>query len=230
MTAVRNTHGWTAGRCCPIDRLTARWITCLAAAADAAASTEMATGWSTCFTAHYYPQGGEFGNDTSSRMQARRTSRDRSGIRATSTTAGSRRSSAIPQLNDWVNATILARRSASPNTTGARKATSTARRAGRRLGIFGREGLDLATRWRRRTARRPPTRRSRSIGTTTARSRRLAMPVCRRPRRQPGHASAFGAQRRATAPTRDGDQQGVGVDARDREPRNFSLGRARCGS
>jgi len=102
------------------------------------------------FTSHYYPQGGEFGNDTSASMQARRNKSTRSlwdpAYVDDSWIASVIRF--IPQLRDWVNQYY-------PGTAigiteynwGAEGHINGATAQADVYGIFGREGLDMAARW-----------------------------------------------------------------------------------
>ena len=102
------------------------------------------------FTAHYYPQGGEFSNDTSSAMQSRRNRSTRSlwdPAYVDETWIGSV-VRYIPQLRDWVNQYY-------PGTAigiteynwGAEGHINGATTQADVYGIFGREGLDMAARW-----------------------------------------------------------------------------------
>lgn len=102
------------------------------------------------FTVHYYPQGGEYSSDVSSAMQQRRNRstrslwdpnyRDESWIND--------RVQLIPRLKQWVNQYY-------PNlqvglteySWGADNHINGATAQADLLGIFGREGLDVATRW-----------------------------------------------------------------------------------
>ena len=101
-------------------------------------------------TAHYYPQGGEFSNDTSSTLQARRNKSTRSlwdpGYVDDSWIASVIRY--IPQLRDWVNAYYPGTRiGITEYNWGAESHINGATAQADVLGIFGREGLDLAARW-----------------------------------------------------------------------------------
>lgn len=102
------------------------------------------------FTSHYYPQGGEFGNDTSPAMQTKRNKSTRSlwdpAYVDDSWIASVIRF--IPQLRDWVNQYY-------PGTAigiteynwGAEAHINGATTQADLYGIFGREGLDMAARW-----------------------------------------------------------------------------------
>jgi hypothetical protein len=102
------------------------------------------------FTVHYYPQSGEYGNDTSSAMQLTRNRSTRS-LWDTNYVDASWISSVvmlIPRLKNW-SATYC------PGTKigiteynwGAESHINGATAQADIFGIFGREGLDLATRW-----------------------------------------------------------------------------------
>ena len=102
------------------------------------------------FTVHYYPQSGEFGDDTSSAMQLLRNRSTRSlwdpGYVDESWIADTVR--LVPRLEEWVASYY-------PGTPigiteynwGAENHINGATAQADVLGIFGREGLDLATRW-----------------------------------------------------------------------------------
>jgi hypothetical protein len=102
------------------------------------------------FSVHYYPQSGEFSNDTSSAMQLlrNRSTRslwdpsyvDESWIQDTVRL--------VPRLKSWVNAFYPGTRTAvTEYNWGAEGHINGATAQADILGIFGREGLDLATRW-----------------------------------------------------------------------------------
>jgi hypothetical protein len=102
------------------------------------------------FTVHYYPQGGEFGNDTSTAMQLRRNRSTRSlwDPAYVDETWIASTVQLVPRLKNWV-ATYY------PGTEigiteynwGAEGHINGATTQADILGIFGREGLGLATRW-----------------------------------------------------------------------------------
>jgi PKD repeat protein len=102
------------------------------------------------FSLHYYPQGGEFSDDTSSSMQLRRNRSTRSlwDPNYTDETWINDKVKLIPRLKSWV-ATYY------PNTLtaiteynwGAEGHINGATTQADILGIFGREGLDIANRW-----------------------------------------------------------------------------------
>jgi PKD repeat protein len=103
------------------------------------------------FTVHYYPQGGEFGNDTSSAMQLRRNQSTRSlwDPSYTDPTWINDKVMLIPRLRNWADTYYY------PGTPigiteynwGAESHINGATTQADILGIFGREGLNLAARW-----------------------------------------------------------------------------------
>jgi hypothetical protein len=102
------------------------------------------------FTLHYYPQGGEFGNDVSTTMQLRRNRSTRSlwDGSYTDETWISSNVKLIPRMKAWMAANFPG----SPigiteYNWGAENHINGATAQADILGIFGREGLDLATRW-----------------------------------------------------------------------------------
>ena len=102
------------------------------------------------FTVHYYPQGGEFSNDVSSAMQDRRNRSTRSlwDPNYLDETWINNRVRLIPRLKEWVSTSY-------PGTSigiteyhwGAENHINGATAQADVLGIFGREGLDMAARW-----------------------------------------------------------------------------------
>ncbi|MEW6126010.1 MAG: glycoside hydrolase family 44 protein [Acidobacteriota bacterium] len=102
------------------------------------------------FSLHFYPQGGEFSNDTSSNMQLRRNRSTRALWDAgyVDETWINDKVNLIPRMKNWVNTYY-------PNTRiaiteynwGAENHINGATTQADILGIFGREGLDLANRW-----------------------------------------------------------------------------------
>jgi len=102
------------------------------------------------FTVHYYPQGGEFSNDTSSAMQLRRNRSTRSLWDANYVDESwiNDRVQLVPRLRSWVAAYY-------PGTFtgiteynwGAENHINGATAQADIYGIFGREGLDMAARW-----------------------------------------------------------------------------------
>jgi PKD repeat protein len=103
------------------------------------------------FSVHYYPQGGEFGNDTSTAMQLRRNRSTRSlwDPSYVDETWIATQVKLIPRLRGWVDTYYF------PGTPigiteynwGAEGHINGATTQADILGIFGREGLDLGTRW-----------------------------------------------------------------------------------
>ena len=102
------------------------------------------------FSVHYYPQGGEYGNDTSSAMQLRRNRSTRSlwDTNYVDETWINDKVMLIPRLKLWAAQYY-------PGTPvgiteynwGAEDHINGATAQADVLGIFGREGLDLAARW-----------------------------------------------------------------------------------
>ena len=102
------------------------------------------------FTVHYYPQGGEFSNDTASAMQLRRNRSTRSlwDPNYVDETWINDRVQLVPRLRSWVAAYY-------PGTLtgiteynwGAENHINGATAQADIYGIFGREGLDMAARW-----------------------------------------------------------------------------------
>jgi hypothetical protein len=102
------------------------------------------------FTVHYYPQGGEYSNTVSTAMQQRRNRSTRSlwDPNYTDETWIADKVRLIPRLKQWVNTYY-------PNTPigiteynwGAEGHINGATALADVLGIFGREGLDMATYW-----------------------------------------------------------------------------------
>jgi len=102
------------------------------------------------FTVHYYPQGGEFSDDTSSAMQLRRNRSTRSlwDPNYVDETWINDRVKLIPRLKGWISTYY-------PNTPigiteynwGAEGHINGATTQADIYGIFGREGLDMAARW-----------------------------------------------------------------------------------
>ncbi len=102
------------------------------------------------FTVHYYPQGGEYGNDVSTAMQLRRNRSTRSlwDTNYVDETWINDKVMLAPRLKSWVAANY-------PNTRigiteyswGADNHINGATAQADVLGILGREGIDLATRW-----------------------------------------------------------------------------------
>lgn len=102
------------------------------------------------FTTHIYPQGGEFGDDVSADMQARRNRSTRAlwDPNYKDETWINEKVQLIPRMKEWV-------RNNYPGTPigiteynwGAEKHINGATAQADILGIFGREGVDLAARW-----------------------------------------------------------------------------------
>ena len=102
------------------------------------------------FTVHYYPQGGEFSNDTSSAMQLRRNRSTRSLWDPSYVDESwiNDRIQLVPRLKNWVNTyypgTLIG---VTEYNWGAEAHINGATTQADIYGIFGREGLDMAARW-----------------------------------------------------------------------------------
>jgi uncharacterized repeat protein (TIGR01451 family) len=103
------------------------------------------------FSVHYYPQGGEFGNDTSMAMQLRRNRSTRSlwDPNYVDESWINDKVELIPRLKNWVSAYYLAGTpvAVTEYNWGAESHINGATAQADILGIFGREGLDMAARW-----------------------------------------------------------------------------------
>jgi hypothetical protein len=102
------------------------------------------------FTVHYYPQGGEFSDDTSSSMQLRRNRSTRSLWDAAyvDETWIADKVRLVPRLKEWVAANYPGTQvGITEYNWGAESHINGATTQADVLGIFGREGLDVATRW-----------------------------------------------------------------------------------
>ncbi|HKP10935.1 MAG TPA: glycoside hydrolase family 44 protein, partial [Blastocatellia bacterium] len=102
------------------------------------------------FGLHYYPQGGEFSNDTSSAMQLRRNRSTRSlwDPNYVDETWINDKVMLIPRMKNWVSTYYPGTQTAiTEYNWGAESHINGATTQADILGIFGREGLDLATRW-----------------------------------------------------------------------------------
>jgi PKD repeat protein len=103
------------------------------------------------FTIHYYPQGGEFGNDTSTSMQSRRNRSTRSlwDPNYTDETWINDKVKLIPRLRGWVDTYYYAGTpiGITEYNWGAEGHINGATTQADLYGIFGREGLDFAARW-----------------------------------------------------------------------------------
>ena len=102
------------------------------------------------FTLHCYPQGGEFGSDVSSSMQLRRNRSTRAlwDPAYVDETWISTPVRLIPRMKSWVAADYPGTRiGITEYNWGAENHLNGATAQADLLGLFGREGLDLATRW-----------------------------------------------------------------------------------
>lgn len=102
------------------------------------------------FSVHYYPQGGEFGNGTTSAMQLLRNRSTRSLWDPDYTDQSwiNDKVMLIPRLKGWVASAYPGLQTAiTEYNWGAENHINGATAQADILGIFGREGLDLAARW-----------------------------------------------------------------------------------
>jgi hypothetical protein len=102
------------------------------------------------FTVHYYPQGGEFSNDVSTAMQLKRNRSTRSLWDPTYKDESwiNDYVQLVPRLKNWVNTYYPGLQTGlTEYNWGAENHINGATTQADILGILGREGLDLATRW-----------------------------------------------------------------------------------
>ncbi len=103
------------------------------------------------FTVHYYPQGGEFSDDTSSAMQLRRNRSTRSlwDANYTDETWINDKVQLVPRLKTWVQNYYYAGTPVgiTEYNWGAEGHINGATTQADIYGIFGREGLDMGARW-----------------------------------------------------------------------------------
>ena len=102
------------------------------------------------FTVHYYPQGGEFSDDVSTAMQQRRNRSTRSlwDPNYVDETWINDRVRLIPRLRGWVNQYYAGTQiGITEYNWGAEGHINGATTQADILGIFGREGVDMAARW-----------------------------------------------------------------------------------
>jgi len=102
------------------------------------------------FSVHYYPQGGEFSDDVSAAMQQRRNRSTRSlwDPSYVDETWINDTVRLVPRLKEWVGAWYpFTKTAVTEYNWGAESHINGATAQADVLGIFGREGLDLATRW-----------------------------------------------------------------------------------
>jgi Glycoside hydrolase family 44 len=107
---------------------------------------------------HYYPQGGEYGDDTSSTMQLKRNRSTRAlwDPNYVDESWISSQVQLVPRLRSWVNTYYPGTRiGITEYSWGAEGHINGATAQADLLGIFGREGLDMAVRWGTPTASTP---------------------------------------------------------------------------
>ena len=132
------------------------------------------------FTVHYYPQGGEFSNDVSSAMQLRRNRSTRSlwDPNYVDESWINDRVQLIRRVKNWVNTFYPGTQvGITEYNWGGENHINGATAQADILGIFGREGLDMAARWTTPASSPRPTKRLRCIATTTATSPLSVIPV-----------------------------------------------------
>jgi hypothetical protein len=153
------------------------------------------------FSVHFYPQGGEFSDDVSQAMQLRRNRSTRSlwDPNYIDQTWINDRVKLIPRLRGWVNAYYPGTQIAiTEYNWGAEGHINGATTQADILGIFGREGLDMATRWT-------------TPGATTPTYKAIKMY-----RNYDGHKSTFGETSvAATVPNADNLSAFAALRARD---------------
>jgi len=141
-------HNW----CCYPDRAAhANWDY-LPWLLDQMHQNEVATGRRLLdvFSVHWYPQGGEFGNDTSTTMQQLRNRSTRSlwDPNYVDATWINDKVQLIPRIRNWVATYYPGLKTAvTEYNWGAESHINGATTQADIYGIFGREGLDIATRW-----------------------------------------------------------------------------------
>ena len=141
-------HNW----CCFPDRQAhANWDY-LPWLLDQMRQNEVATGRRLLdvFSVHWYPQGGEFGNDTSTAMQQLRNRSTRSlwDPNYVDATWINDKVQLIPRIRNWVATYYPGLKTAiTEYNWGAEGHINGATTQADIYGIFGREGLDMATRW-----------------------------------------------------------------------------------
>ena len=141
-------HDW----CCLPDRQAHGGTDYLPWLLDQLRQDEVATGQRLLdvFSIHYYPQGGEFGDDTSTAMQLLRNKSTRSlwDPNYTDSSWINDQVMLIPRIRNLVAAHYPALQTAiTEYNWGAENHINGATTQADIYGIFGREGLDLATRW-----------------------------------------------------------------------------------
>jgi PKD repeat protein len=102
------------------------------------------------FSVHYYPQGGEFSNDTSTATQLLRNQSTRSlwDPNYVDQSWINDRVQLIPRLHNWINAYYPGTQAAiTEYNWGAEASMNGATAQADIFGIFGRESLDIAARW-----------------------------------------------------------------------------------
>ena len=185
---------------------------------------------------HYYPQGGEFSDDVSTAMQQRRNRSTRSlwDPNYVDETWINDRVRLIPRLRGWVTQYYPGTQiGITEYNWGAEGHINGATTQADILGIFGREGLDMAARWATPAASTPTYKAIKLYRNYDGRRSTFGDTSIAAATANPDVVSAFAAERierrRAHG---DGGQQGHGVGADDRHAGQRDARRrpARCGS
>ncbi|WP_395845435.1 glycoside hydrolase family 44 protein [Cystobacter fuscus] len=150
------------------------------------------------FTVHYYPQGGEFSGNTSQAMQLRRNRSTRSlwDPDYVDETWINDTVMLVPRLKDWVSTWYPGTKvGLTEYNWGAEAHINGATTQADLLGIFGREGLDYATRWETPAAATPTYKAMKLYRNYDGRKSTFGdvSVACSVP--EPDHLSAFAAQR-----------------------------------
>jgi hypothetical protein len=143
-----SSHGWSGypDRAAHADADYLPWLLQQMAAAEKSAGKRLLD----VFSVHFYPQSGEFGDDVSSTMQMRRNRSTRQlwDPSYVSESWIGEKVQLIPRIKGWVNQYYPGTKTAiTEYNWGAENHINGATTQADIYGIFGREGLDLATRW-----------------------------------------------------------------------------------
>ncbi len=149
MTSSTAAHGWSSY---PTAARTAAWIICPGCWTRSTSTIRRrGSGLLDVFSVHFYPQGGEFGSDVGRRDRRRCGTAPRAQLWDPNYTSESwikDQVQLIPRLKGWVNTYYPGTKiGLTEYNWGAEGDINGATAQADLLGIFGREGLDLATRW-----------------------------------------------------------------------------------
>lgn len=150
------------------------------------------------FTVHYYPQGGEFSNDTSQAMQLRRNRSTRSlwDPNYVDETWISDRVQLIPRMKGWVNSFYPGLPiGLTEYNWGAEGHINGATAQADIYGIFGREGLNVGARWTTPDASTPTYKAMKLYRNYDGQKRGFGETSVRTVAPNPDNVSAFGALR-----------------------------------